>query len=119
MWLESLRKMKQKSGLTTAEIAVGSGIPEPTLEKLFAGATKEPKLPTMKKLVYFLGYKLEDLYTEEASAPSIDETEALDVRDVISAFTAAGLIPVGKDLSDSDVRFFIALSDAVDAWFSN
>ena len=76
MWLESLRKMKQKSGLTTAEIAAGSGIPEPTLEKLFAGSTKEPKLPTMKKLVYFLGYTLEDLYIEKA--PSVPD-EALQI----------------------------------------
>ena len=65
MWLESLRKMKLKSGLTTDEISKGSGIPVPTLEKLFAGATKEPKLPTIQKLVYFLGYTLEDLFIDD------------------------------------------------------
>ena len=65
VWLESLRKMKLKSGLTTDEISKGSGIPVPTLEKLFAGATKEPKLPTIQKLVYFLGYTLEDLFIDD------------------------------------------------------
>lgn len=118
MWLESLRKMKQKSGLTTAEIASGSGIPEPTLEKLFAGATKEPKLPTMKRLVYFLGYTLEDLYKEDASVPSDEGTEALGVDEVVSAFVAAGLVPAGRDLSDADVRFIMTLISATETWFA-
>ena len=61
MWLDAIRNMKSKSGLTTAEIAMQSGIPEPTLEKLFAGKVKDPKLPTMQKLVRFFGYTLDDL----------------------------------------------------------
>lgn len=61
MWLDKLRIMKDKSGLTTKEISIQSGIPEPTLEKLFAGATKDPKLGTMRHLVHFFGYTLDDL----------------------------------------------------------
>lgn len=61
MWLDALKAMKAKTGLTTKEISAGSGIPEPTLEKIFSGATKEPKLPTMMQLVHFLGYTLDDL----------------------------------------------------------
>lgn len=96
MWQESLKRMKAASGKTTAEIASGSGIPEPTLEKLFSGATKDPKLPTMQKLVYYLGYTLEDLYkNENAPAPSEDDTEALSVDEVVEAFVRAGLVPGG------------------------
>lgn len=61
MWLDRLRAMKEESGLTTREIAAQSGIPEPTLEKLFAGATKDPKLTTMQQLVHFFGCMLDDL----------------------------------------------------------
>lgn len=61
MWLKKIRMMKEKSGLTTKEIAIQSKIPEPTLEKLFAGVTKDPKLETMKQLVHFFGYSLDDL----------------------------------------------------------
>ena len=89
MWLECLKKMKAASGQTTAEIAAGSGIPEPTLEKLFAGATKEPKLPTMQKLVYYLGYTLEDLYkNENISEPSKNDSETLTDEE-ISRLSAA------------------------------
>ena len=65
-WLEELKKMKAESKMTTKEIADGSGIPEPTLEKLFAGKTKAPKLPTIIQLVHFLGHSLDDL------APYVD-----------------------------------------------
>lgn len=61
MWLDKLREMKDTSKLTTKEISVQSGIPEPTLEKLFAGVTKDPKLETIRQLVHFLGYTLDDL----------------------------------------------------------
>lgn len=61
MWLDKLRDMKEQSGLTTKEISLKSKIPEPTLEKLFAGSTKDPKLTTMQQLVHFFGYTLDDL----------------------------------------------------------
>ena len=74
MWNDALKAMKKNSGLTTTQIAEQSGIPEPTLEKLFAGATKEPKLETMRQLVHFLGYSLDDLYpTNSKKAPSLSE----------------------------------------------
>ena len=120
MWQENLKKMKAASGKTTAEIAKGSGIPEPTLEKLFAGATKDPKLPTMQKLVYYLGYTLEDLCRDEenAPAPSEDDTEALSVDEVVDAFVRAGLVPEGRDLSDQDLRFLEAIVAAFREWFA-
>lgn len=65
-WLDNLRKMKENSRLKTKAISLGSGIPEPTLEKLFAGATKDPKLETMRQLVYFLGYTLDQLVQDSS-----------------------------------------------------
>ena len=62
-WLKNLRAMKESSGLTTKEISKKSGIPEPTLEKLFSGATKEPKLTTLQPLVKCLGFSLDELDT--------------------------------------------------------
>lgn len=63
-WTDNLKRMKKHSRMTTREIAEGSGIPEPTLEKLFSGQTKDPKLDTMRTLVHFLGFSLDDLVTE-------------------------------------------------------
>lgn len=73
-WLQTLRQMKALSGLTTREIAERSGIPEPTLEKLFAGVTKEPKLTTLQPVVRCLGFSLDELdsgiHPEKTENPS-------------------------------------------------
>lgn len=81
MWLDKLRAMKERSGLTTKEIAEMSNIPEPTLEKLFAGATKDPKLATMQQLVHFFGCTLDDLDSgsKKQAAPSDISEEARKV----------------------------------------
>lgn len=69
MWLDNLKIMKDQSGMTTKEISRKSGIPEPTLEKLFAGVTKDPKLATMQQLVHFFGYTLDDLDDKPNETP--------------------------------------------------
>lgn len=61
MWFDKLKSMKNIRGLTTQEVAERSKVPEPTLEKLFAGKTKDPKLSTIIAVVHALGYTLDDL----------------------------------------------------------
>ena len=120
MWRGSLKKMKAESGLTTSEIAAKSGIPEPTLEKLFAGVTKDPKLPTMQKLVHFFRYTLDDLYgaKEKAPAPSEDSAEASAIeREMIDRLVSLGLVEEGLQLTDADVEFLIHVSTLISMWF--
>lgn len=83
MWLDELKKMKKQSGLTTKEISDGSGLSEPTLEKLFSGVTKDPRLTTLQELVHFFGYTLDDLVPEYFAnnlSPAPAETDTGDKR---------------------------------------
>lgn len=77
-WVKNLRAMKEHSGLTTKEIAQKSGIPEPTLEKLFSGATKEPKLTTLQPLVKCLGYSLDELDTGLISTQNTPSSSGIE-----------------------------------------
>ena len=79
-WFDRLKALKTLSGLTTKEIAEKSGVPEPTLEKIFAGVTKNPSVSAIQKVVHALGYSLDDLDTRinKNSAPAYS-TEALDI----------------------------------------
>lgn len=70
MWLDKLKEMKRQSGKTSKEIAEITGIPKSTIDKLFAGQTKEPFLSSVRSIVHCLGYTLDDL-TEE---PNIETT---------------------------------------------
>ena len=61
MWLDTFNEMRKKSGMSLEEISVQSGIPKGTLAKITSGITKAPPLETMRKLVYSMGYTLDDL----------------------------------------------------------
>lgn len=60
-WLEKLNQLKKESGMTTDDIVAASGLPKGTLNKIFAGATKDPQLSTVRAIVHCLGYTLDDL----------------------------------------------------------
>lgn len=125
MWLDKLREMKSASGLTTKEISVCSGIPEPTLEKVFAGKTKDPKLETMRQLVYSLGFTLDDL-DDNPTKKSPDTTEAASGDDVFRIFDAlntmlvsAGLIQDGEDITEKQSDVLIGICRIIDATFKD
>ena len=47
MDIQVLRKMKKEVGITNGEIAELSGIPVSTVNKIFSGATKNPRYATL------------------------------------------------------------------------
>lgn len=75
-WLDKLRMLKEQSALSTKKISEISGIPEPTLEKLFAGNTQNPGINTVQKLVHALGYTLDDI--DENTGKKQSKTIGLD-----------------------------------------
>lgn len=81
MWLEKLTSLKKSSGKTIKEISNDSGIPIGTLNKLFSGQTKDPKLDTVRSVVHALGYTLDDLFEvpcdEFPKSPSKEGEEKL------------------------------------------
>ena len=69
MWLERLVQLKKNSGMTIEQIATASGVPKGTLNKLFAGQTKDPQLSTVSAVVHCMGYTLDDLSGETVLTP--------------------------------------------------
>lgn len=91
MWLDRLRKMKEynqridRHEWSIEKIAIKSEVPKQTLEKIFSGSTKDPKLMTMQRLVYTLGYTLDDLFDEgPLRDPGTPPIRKLD-RDVVES----------------------------------
>ena len=97
--------------MTTAEIAEKSGIPEPTLEKLFAGKTKRPTLQTVTKLAHLFGCTLDDLQNANfegqrnplRSGGNRNREDSIEETDKLLA--ALGFIEEGGELSDDDLLF--------------
>lgn len=120
-WFENLKRMKKNSGMTTADIAAGTGIPGPTLEKIFSGSTKDPKLQTIHKVIKFMGYTLDELVEDEKETPPEEKSsrDVLSVGEVEAFLIEAGLIQPGRHISDDDLRFLSAQISAINAWFKD
>lgn len=64
MGLEKISQYKKKMNLTTEELSEKSGVPIGTLNKILSGATKDPKLETLKAIAKVLGLSLNDFDDE-------------------------------------------------------
>lgn len=64
MGLEKIALYKKKMNLTTEELSEKSGVPIGTLNKILSGATKDPKLETLKAIARVLGLSLNDFDDE-------------------------------------------------------
>lgn len=123
MLTDALNEMKRKSGKTLSQISEECNIPKGTLNKVFAGQTKDPQYGTLRTIVHALGYTLDDLETFEnpdekkSPAPAKAETKEVSADQIRALFVAAGIMPDGADLTDEDLRFLRSIAKAVSAWF--
>jgi len=87
---ERLKELKAQSGLTTKEIAARSGLPEPTLEKIFAGRTQNPGVNSVQQILYTLGCTLDDLGPINTKKAPSTKDEASDLAKRIAALDSTG-----------------------------
>lgn len=109
--------------MSMREISVKSGIPEPTLEKIFSGATKSPGVNTIQSLVHALGYTLDDI-DSGPNKKSPSTAEAAPGEDVSNMFdklndllVSEGLIKDGDDLTDRQAEILLAVCKIINAAF--
>lgn len=72
-WLINLKALKSKTSETYKSISEKTGIPQTTVEKIFSGRTKDPKLYTIRSIVHCLGGTLDDLVEETNKANNLFE----------------------------------------------
>lgn len=123
MWLDTLIALKKSSKKTLRQISDESGVPIGTLNKLFAGQTKDPKLDTIRSVVHALGYTLDDLEEKpKKNTPSTTEVAPGDnhisIEESNRLLVALGLIKGGQQLSDNDLAFLANIIGLLEAWFS-
>ena len=78
-----MQNTKKKLGLTTEELSEKSGVPLGTLNKILSGATKDPKLETLKSIAHVLGLSLDDFDDREKKVvpePTYADVERLVAR---------------------------------------
>ena len=90
MWLDKLKDLKKRSGMTTKAIAEKAELPERTVVRIFSGETFAPGIDKLRAIVYAMGGSLDDILDESDFRVPTPEAQAL--KNTV------------KDLTDENVR---------------
>ena len=96
MWLDNLKELKKKTGMSTKQIADNTNLPERTVNRIFSGETDHPRVDTIHLIVTALGGSLNDIFADTnvvvATESLVEVKENIDVveaeRDLITAENA-------------------------------
>lgn len=64
MWLDNLKDLKKKAGMSAKQIAEATNLPERTVTRIFSGDTDNPYVDTLRRIVAVLGGSLDDIFAE-------------------------------------------------------
>lgn len=64
MWLENLKELKKKTGMTSKQIAEETKLPERTVVRIFSGDTDNPYVDTIHRIVSVLGGSLDSIFAD-------------------------------------------------------
>lgn len=81
-YLSQLQTLKADKGLTSADIAKLSGVPEQTVKRIFNGSTPDPRFDTIAKITIALGGSLDII---SGLRPETDFKPSTPVRKALSA----------------------------------
>jgi transcriptional regulator with XRE-family HTH domain len=86
MWLENLKELKKKTGMSTKQIAEKTNLPERTVCRIFGGETDHPYADTLDLIVKALGYDLGDIFADTKVIVATDDlVEIKESVDVVEA----------------------------------
>ena len=86
MWLDNLKELKKKTGMSSKQIAEMTHLPERTVCRIFAGESDHPYADTLDRIVKALGYDLGDIFADtEVIVASPKLVEIKDAVDVVEA----------------------------------
>jgi transcriptional regulator with XRE-family HTH domain len=102
MWLDNLKELKKKTGMTTKQIAEKTKLPERTISRILSGETDHPYVDTLNQIVKALGYSLNDIFADTKVIVATDElVEIKENVDVVEA--ERDLILVENDMLKTKV----------------
>lgn len=85
MWLDNLKELKKKAGMSNKQIAEKTSLPERTVNRIFSGDTDNPYVDTLHRIVTVLGGSLDDILADTkvvvANESIVELKEKVDVID--------------------------------------
>jgi transcriptional regulator with XRE-family HTH domain len=86
MWLDNLKELKKKTGMSSKQIADRTNLPERTVVRIFSGDTDNPYVDTLHRIVTVLGGSLDDILADSKAVVSTESiVEIKENANVIAA----------------------------------
>lgn len=86
MWLDNLKELKKKTGMSTKQISEKTNLPERTVSRILAGETDHPYADTLDLIVKALGYDLGDIFADTKVIVATDDlVEIKENVDIVEA----------------------------------
>lgn len=86
MWLDNLKDLKKKTGMSAKQIAEKTNLPERTISRILAGETDHPYADTLDLIVKALGYDLGDIFADTKVIVATDDlVEIKENVDIVEA----------------------------------
>ena len=86
MWLENLKELKKKTGMSSKQIAERTRLPERTVNRIFAGESDHPYADTLDLIAKAMGYDLGDVFSETKVIVATEElVEIKETVDIVEA----------------------------------
>lgn len=86
MWLDNLKELKKKTGMSAKQIADKTKLPERTVNRIFSGDTDHPYVDTLHTIVTALGGTLNDIFADTKVVVATDElVEIKECVDIVEA----------------------------------
>ena len=86
MWLENLKELKKKTGMSSKQIAEKTRLPERTVSRIFAGESDHPYADTLDLSVKALGYDLGDIFAD--TGVIVATTELVEIKESVDVVEA-------------------------------
>lgn len=67
MWLENLRELKEKTGMTSKQIADSQRVSEKSVKRVFTGDAKNPGVELVRKIIDAMGGSWHDIFAESGA----------------------------------------------------
>lgn len=81
-FLERIRALKDKSGLTTKQIAEKCNIPESTVTRIFSGKTPNPTIITVMAMTKAMGGSAADIFDDDAQVNTVPAVPQVVLTDI-------------------------------------
>ena len=86
MWLENLKELKKRTGMSVKQIADKANLPERTVSRIVSGETDHPRIDTLGLIVDAMGGTMQEVFADTNVIVATEKlVEIKEVAEVVEA----------------------------------